>query len=164
MNWLDYDTGNCSVRRTLEVVGEKWTLLILRECFNGVGRFDQIRDHVGVSDPVLATRLRTLVDAGVLEAVPYREPGRRRRHEYRLTDQGRDLYPVVMALREWGDRHRVDAAGPPILVRHRDCGAPVTVSVRCTDGHELTSPREARVEPGPGARLAADSAGTGGDQ
>lgn len=154
MEWLEYDTDNCSIQHTLDVIGEKWTILVLREAFNGVRRFDQIRDHVGISDPVLADRLRKLVHAGVLEASPYQEPGRRRRHEYRLTTKGRDLYPAVIALLRWGDRYCADSAGPSVLVTHRDCSEPVETVVECAAGHKLTSPGEARAEPGPGARPA----------
>ncbi len=154
MEWLDYDTGNCSVQRTLEVIGEKWTILVLREAFNGVRRFDQIRDHTGMSDAVLSARLRTLVHQGVLAAVPYRETGARTRHEYRLTEKGLELYPVMIALLQWGDKYRADAAGPAIKVIHRDCGAPLRVIVECAEGHAVPA-REASSIPGPGARLRA---------
>lgn len=152
MNWLDYDTDVCSIQRTLDVVGEKWSMIVLREAFNGVRRFDQIRDHVGVSDPVLADRLRKLVNAGVLEATPYREPGRRTRNEYRLTARGLDLYPVMISLLQWGDRHRSGPEGPPLEVSHRGCGEPLRAVVRCAAGHELEWPGEGSVAPGPGAR------------
>ena len=151
MEWLQYDTGNCSIQRTLDVIGEKWTFLVLRETFNGVRRFDQIRDHVGVSDPVLSDRLRKLVAAGILEVSPYREAGRRTRHEYRLTPKGFDLYPVLIAMLRWGDRHCADPAGPSVLVKHRDCGEPVDAVVQCASGHTLTSPRDGHAAPGPGA-------------
>lgn len=157
MQWLDYDTENCSIQRTLDVIGEKWTLLVLREAFNGVRRFDRIRDHIGVSDPVLADRLRKLVAAGVLEVSPYREPGDRLRHEYRLTEKGLDLYPVLIAMLRWGDRHCADPAGPSVVVTHRDCGHPVEAVVQCAGGHRLASARESRATPGPGARLAGNS-------
>lgn len=154
MEWLEYDTANCSIQRSLDVIGEKWTLLVLREAFNGVRRFDQIRDHVGISDPVLADRLRKLVAAGVLEPSSYREPGRRTRLEYRLTDKGLDLYPVLISLLTWGDRHCADSAGPSVLAAHRDCGERVEAVVTCTAGHRLDSPRQGTVLPGPGARPA----------
>ena len=105
-----------------------------------------------MSDAVLAARLRTLVGHGVLDAVPYREPGTRTRHEYRLTERGLELYPVMIALLNWGDAHRVGVEGPPLEVTHTGCGEPVRAVVRCADGHELASPREGRVRPGPGAR------------
>lgn len=151
MEWLDYSTDNCSIQRSLNVIGEKWTLLVLREAFNGIRRFDQIRDHVGVSDPVLSDRLRKLVAADILHVRPYQEAGRRTRHEYRLTTKGLELYPVVIALLRWGDRYYADPDGPSVSVVHRDCGEPVETAVRCAAGHTLTSPLEARALPGPAA-------------
>jgi DNA-binding HxlR family transcriptional regulator len=153
MEWLDFDSTACSIRRSLDIVGEKWTLLILRDAFNGVRRFDQLRDHLGVSDPVLADRLRKLVAAGLLEARPYSEPGRRARKEYRLTAKGQDLYPVLIALLQWGDTHCSDPDGPPLSVTHRDCGEPLEARVMCAAGHELTSPHEGETAPGPGATM-----------
>jgi DNA-binding HxlR family transcriptional regulator len=162
MQWLAYSTQNCSIQRTLDVIGEKWTILVLREAFNGVRRFDQIRDHVGMSDPVLADRLRKLVRAGVLEVSPYREPGRRTRQEYRLTKKGLELYPVMIALLRWGDRYCADPAGPSVLVTHRGCDEPVETVVECAAGHRLNSPRAGRAIPGPGAQPAgAHPAGRG---
>lgn len=151
-NWLDYSTENCSVQRTLDVIGEKWTLLILREAFNGVRRFEQMREHLEIADAVLARRLRTLVDESVLAAVPYREPGHRTRHEYRLTETGLDLYPVLIALLRWGDRHRADPEGPAVDPVHRGCGAPVDAIVTCAAGHRLTSAREGEATAGPAGR------------
>lgn len=151
MEWLDYETGNCSVQRTLEVIGEKWTILVLREVFNGVHRFDQIRDHVGMPDAVLSARLRRLVHQGVLIAVPYREPGARTRHEYRLTEKGLELYPIMIALLQWGDKHRVDPDGPALIVTHRECGARVHAVVQCAEGHAVPVGESSPV-PGPGAR------------
>lgn len=152
MQWLDIDTGNCSIQRTLAVIGEKWTILVLREAFNGVRRFDQIRDHTGISDAILSDRLRTLVAAGVLEAKPYQQPGRRTRHEYRLTAKGHDLYPVLLSLLHWGDRHCTDPDGPAIVVAHQECDEPVDVVVECAAGHRLNSASDSCTRPGPGAR------------
>jgi DNA-binding HxlR family transcriptional regulator len=151
MEWLDYATDNCSIQRSLDVIGEKWTLLVLREAFNGVRRFDRIRDHVGISDPVLSDRLRKLVAAGILDATPYREAGRRTRYEYRLTPKGLDLYPVLIALLRWGDRYYADPEGPAIQVVHNECDRPVETVVQCLDGHTLASAREGRAVPGPAA-------------
>ncbi|WP_152347567.1 winged helix-turn-helix transcriptional regulator [Brevibacterium sp. CFH 10365] len=152
MEWLEFDSAACSIRRSLDVIGQKWTLLILRDAVNGVRRFDQLRDHLGVSDPMLAERLRTLVAAGLLASAPYSEPGQRVRKEYRLTDKGRDLYPVLIALLQWGDKHCSEPDGPPVRVTHRDCGEPVEAKVMCAAGHELTSPSESQTAPGPGAQ------------
>lgn len=151
MQWLEMDTGNCSIQRALSVVGEKWTIPVLREAFNGVRRFDQIRDHTGMSDAVLSDRLRTLVAAGVLEATPYREPGRRTRHEYRLTQKGLDLYPVIIALLQWGDRYCADPEGPAVIVAHQGCDEPVEAVVECAAGHHLASASNSYTAPGPGA-------------
>lgn len=153
MRWLDYETGNCSVQRTLEIIGEKWTILVLREVFNGVRRFDQIRDHTGMSDAVLSARLRRLTSEGILLAATYREPGQRSRKEYRLTEKGLDLHPVLIALLQWGDRHRSDPAGPAVVFSHRGCAAPVRAVVQCARGHAVTASETASA-PGPGARLA----------
>lgn len=155
MEWLEYDSAVCSIRRGLDVIGQKWTLLILRDAFHGVRRFDQLRDHLGVSDPVLAERLRTLVAAGLLESAPYSVPGQRIRKEYRLTEKGRDLYPVLIGLVQWGDKHCSEPDGPPVRVTHRDCGEPVEAKVLCAAGHELTSPNEGQTAPGPGAKAKA---------
>lgn len=112
MKWLETDTANCSVGRALDVVGEKWSLLIVRDAFNGVRRYEEFRRHIGLSEAVLADRLRKLTAAGILRAEPYREPGTRTRSEYRLTPKGRDLWPVLLALKQWGDAHAADPEGP----------------------------------------------------
>ncbi|RTL70795.1 MAG: transcriptional regulator [Pseudonocardiaceae bacterium] len=151
--WADLDTANCSVARTAAIVGDAWTLVLLRDLFNGLRRFDDLATHLGVARTVLSRRLAGLVDAGLVEREPYREPGRRERHEYRLSAAGRDLLPVVLALMAWGDAHLTDDDGPPIVVEHRGCGAPVEVTLRCTDGHDVDPRRGTVARPGPGARL-----------
>ncbi|MDT3400141.1 helix-turn-helix domain-containing protein [Streptomyces sp. B1866] len=152
MTWLDMDTDNCSVQRTLDLVGEKWTLLILRDAFHRVRRFDDFHRHMGLSEAVLADRLRKLVAAGILRTEPYREPGARTRHEYRLTAKGRDLWPVMIALMQWGDTHTAGPEGPVVRVRHAACGAPVRAAVTCCAEHGALGPHEVAVSPGPGAR------------
>ena len=107
---LRYDPDACSIARTLELVGEKWSLLVLREVFSGVRRFDDLRRRTGAPRQVLSARLGTLVDAGLLRRHPYQEPGQRTRDEYRLTTAGMDLYPVLVALLRWGDRYLVSPA------------------------------------------------------
>jgi len=106
----------CSVARTLEVVGEKWALLAVREVFLGNRRFDEMVRRTGAPRDTLAARLRTLVGAGILERRQYSEHPAR--HEYRLTDAGRDLYPVIVTLMRWGDRHLAGDDGPPLVLRH----------------------------------------------
>ncbi|MEU6141861.1 helix-turn-helix domain-containing protein [Streptomyces sp. NPDC047081] len=152
MKWLEMSTENCTVQRTLDLVGEKWTLLILRDAFNGVRRFDDLRRHVGLSEAVLADRLRKLVAAGILKTVPYQEEGSRTRQEYRLTGKGRDLWPVIVALRQWGETYVGSPEGPILDIRHSDCGSAVRVVVECAEEHAALSPREVTVRPGPGAR------------
>jgi DNA-binding HxlR family transcriptional regulator len=145
-------TENCSIQRTLDLVGEKWTLLILRDAVNGVTRFDDFHRHVGLSETVLADRLRKLVRHGIVGTRPYREPGSRTRHEYHVTAKGWDLYPALVALMQWGDKYAADPGGPPVEVLHRDCGAPVEAVVHCSREHLPLTPREAEVRPGPTAR------------
>jgi DNA-binding HxlR family transcriptional regulator len=147
----EYDDSNCSIARTLAVLGDRWTLLVLREAFNGVRRFEDLQGRLGVARDVLTARLNRLVDEGVLERVPYREPGQRRRHEYRLTPKGLDAYPILVALLAWGDRHQADAAGPALELVHADCGGAVRAELRCEHGHAVDV-REVRPRPGPGAR------------
>ena len=155
MQWLDQNPVNCSASRTLEVIGEKWTLLLLREAYYGVRRFQDFQRHLGIPRPVLSRRLAKLVDEGLLRRVPYQEPGDRPRHEYRLTEAGRALFPTIAALMEWGDRYRSDPEGPAIALAHRGCGHPVALELRCAAGHRLDSVREVTARPGPGARALA---------
>src|SRR4051812_45229937 len=143
-----YDDQSCSVARALEVVGERWSILILRDAFLGVRRFDAFQEDLGIARNVLADRLGRLVDAGVLEKHEYSE--RPPRHEYRLTDMGRDLWPVVHSLARWGDRHEAPA-GPPTEFSHRDCGGRVSDRRICeTCGAEVEL-RDVRAVRGPGA-------------
>jgi len=148
----EWSVDNCTIARAMAILGEKWTVVVLRESFTGVRRFEDIRARTGIPRQVLTDRLARLVDAGVLRRVPYREPGTRVREEYRLTDKGLDLYPVLVAVREWGDRYLADPEGPPVLTVHRDCGAPVGLALRCAAGHDIASPREVVPRPGPSAR------------
>ena len=147
-----YSTDNCSLLRSVGVLGEKWTLPILRDVFLGIRRFEELQRRLGAPRQVLADRLAGLVDYGVLERREYQEPGQRRRYEYRLTDAGRELFPVLSSLREWGDKWLADECGPLMELWHRDCGAKVHAEMRCEAGHLVASPREAEARPGPGAR------------
>ena len=131
MQWLDVSTENCSVQAALEVIGAKWSLLVVRELFNGVHRFDEMHHHIGVSEAVLSRRLHDLQEAGLVESAEYREPGKRTRREYRLTAAGLDLFPVLIALLGWGDKHRAPREGGSWQVRHRDCGEEVAAVVIC---------------------------------
>jgi DNA-binding HxlR family transcriptional regulator len=143
---------SCSVARTLAVVGEKWTLLVLREAFYGVRRFEDFADNLGLARNLLGTRLRKLVKHGILARRPYKEEGSRQRHEYRLTEKGIDLFPAIIALLQWGDRYLAGAVGPAVLVRHRSCGQPVSAVLSCAAGHQPLTARDTYPEVGPGAR------------
>jgi DNA-binding HxlR family transcriptional regulator len=149
---LDYDTTNCAIGAAVGILGERSTFLVLREAFNGVRRFDDMQRRTGMPRQVLSQRLARLVTEGLLRKVRYRESGQRSRYEYRLTDKGLDLYPVLVALMEWGDRYKGGADGPPVLLRHRDCGEPARLQLTCAAGHVLESAREVSPVPGPGAR------------
>ncbi len=127
----------CSVGRAMEVIGTRSALLLMREAYYGTTRFADFADRVGVTEAVAAGRLRELVDEGLLVRRPYREPGQRTRNEYVLTDKGRDLLPVVVALMEWGDRYLAGPKGPPVQLSHRDCGERVGVHLACDAGHDV---------------------------
>jgi DNA-binding HxlR family transcriptional regulator len=156
MSWLETSTENCTVQRTLDLIGEKWSLLVIRDAMNGVRRFDDFRRHMGLSEAVLADRLRKLVAAGILETVPYREPGSRTRLEYHLTPKGWDLWPAVIALKQWGDRYAADPQGPSWEMRHRDCGELVEARVVCAADHELVTHSHTTGRPGPSAHRATE--------
>jgi DNA-binding HxlR family transcriptional regulator len=119
--------------------------------FMGIRRFEDLRVRAPIPRQVLTNRLATLVEHGLLRREPYQEPGARAREEYRLTQKGLDLYPVLVALLEWGDRYLGDAEGSALVTTHRDCGEPVHVELRCAAGHELL-PRDVVPRPGPGVR------------
>jgi DNA-binding HxlR family transcriptional regulator len=124
------------------VIGEQWSLLVLREAFLGVRRFADFQRNLGAPKAVLTDRLGTLVAQGILERVPYQAEGARLRHEYRLTAKGRDLYPTLVALMTWGDRYLDEDAPPPLELTHRDCGATVRLELVCGAGHPIAGPRE----------------------
>ncbi len=138
---------SCSIAATLQVVGERWALLVVREVALGVRRFDTIVEATGAPRAVVAARLRELVAAGVLVAEPYQEPGQRARHEYRLTASGRELQPVLSALMAWGDAHLAPPEGPPVVLRHDGCGGHVRLRQVCDCGEELAPGKGVRAEP-----------------
>ena len=149
---MDYDSANCAIGAAVGIMGERPTFLVLREAFNGVRRFDDMQRRTGMPRQVLSDRLTRLVTEGLLRKVPYQESGQRSRDEYRLTTKGLDLYPVLVALMQWGDRYETGPGGPPVLLRHRDCGEPVQLQLACRAGHILESARDVTPVPGPGAR------------
>jgi DNA-binding HxlR family transcriptional regulator len=143
---------NCSVARGQEILGEWWTLLVLRDAFFGVRRFEDFVADLRISRGILSDRLATLVEHGILERWRYQE--RPARHEYRLTDKGRDLFPVVMALMQWGDKwlSPAEVGGPPVIITHSACGHDVTGPFRCAHCGEPVSARDVDAVAGPGAR------------
>lgn len=150
MERTNYQASNCSIARTLQVLGEKWTLLIVRESFYGSTRFAQFQSVLNCPRNLLSERLTKLVQEGILEPSEYREPGSRARNEYRMTDKGRELTPILLALMQWGDRHHADPEGPPVVARHAGCGRDLRVALVCVDGHEVGGPEEIELVDGPG--------------
>jgi DNA-binding HxlR family transcriptional regulator len=131
-----WTADDCMLAKALEVIPTRSAFLILREAFYGTTRFDDFAARAGISEPVTAARLRELVDDGLLEREDYREPGQRTRQRYRLTDNGADLFPALVALMRWGDRWLDDRDGP-VELRHRDCGERVRAELRCAAGHAV---------------------------
>ncbi|HJM31906.1 MAG TPA: helix-turn-helix domain-containing protein [Acidimicrobiales bacterium] len=148
-------TDRCSIARTLEAVGDRWTLLILRDLFRGVRRFERLHGDLGIARNLLTDRLRRLEEAGVVQRVPYQE--RPVRHEYRLTAKGRDLSPALVALMAWGDRWCAED-GPPTLLIHDACHGPVEHAVRCPTCDEAVAAQHIRSRPGPGHHARATGA------
>jgi DNA-binding HxlR family transcriptional regulator len=138
---------HCSVAQCLEVVGEWWSMLIVRDVFLGVTRFDDFQERLGISRNILNQRLTHLVESGVLEKVRYSDHPPR--HDYRLTDKGRDLWPVLTALRQWGDRYAAPE-GPPLEVTHKACGHVADAVMVCSACGERLEARNVRASPGPG--------------
>ena len=152
----DYTGQNCSIAATLELIGERWTLLIIRDAFLGIRRFDDFQASLGIARNVLQARLERLIEQGLLTRVKYHE--RPPRFEYRLTSKGVDLWPVLVALMKWGDQHAAPA-GPPVVLRHADCGGEVDHHRICSKCSKPLEPNEVLPEPGPGATRRQDSPG-----
>lgn len=150
MRWDEIENQPCSIARSLSVVGDRWTLLVLRECFLGVRRFEEFQEHLGMARHRLADRLGRLVDEGVLRKEPYQE--KPLRHEYRLTDKGKDLYPVLLSLVRWGDRWMDQGKGPPVVYRHKTCGHMTTPVLACSECGETLIARDVTPMAGPGLR------------
>jgi DNA-binding HxlR family transcriptional regulator len=149
MRWSNLDKEACSVARTVSVIGDRWTLLILRDCFLRVRRFEEFQARLGITRPILTSRLRKLVKDFVLAKVPYQE--RPLRYEYRLTQKGLDLYPVVMSIVHWGDVHMAGRKGRPLLHQHLNCGKTFDPVMTCSECGEPINPRRVHVHRGPGA-------------
>ena len=153
MKWDALEEEPCSLARTIGVIGDRWTLMILRECFLRTRRFEGFQTALGITRHLLAERLKKLVRQGVLRRIPYQESPKR--HEYILTQKGLDLYPIMMALVHWGDTHMVDERGRPLLHEHRKCGKMFDPVMICSECHEPLLPKEVHTHPGPGARKVA---------
>jgi DNA-binding HxlR family transcriptional regulator len=147
VRWTDIGDIPCSIARTLSVVGDRWTLLVLRDAFLGVRRFADFHADLGTTRHRLADRLRKLVAHGVLERVPYQR--RPTRYEYRLTEKGRDLYPVVVSLTRWGDRWMAGDDGPPLKLVHRGCGHEIMPELACPACSAPITARDMQARPGP---------------
>ncbi|WP_291841679.1 helix-turn-helix domain-containing protein [Maricaulis sp.] len=149
MRWNELSDERCSLARTLAVVGDRWTLLVLREAFLRVRRFDDFRARLGIARRVLAERLAHLVEEGVLEKQVYQT--RPLRHEYRLTQKGLDLYPALLSLVHWGDHHYAGRAGPPVVHTHKTCGHDFHSVLSCSECGEPVGARDVLARPGPGS-------------
>lgn len=146
MKWEDLAEEPCSVARSVAVIGDRWTLMILRDCFLGVRRFEAFQERLGISRTIIADRLKHLTQEGVLRRVPYQENPTR--YEYRLTDKGLDLHPVIMAVVHWGDRHYAGEAGPPLIHRHKTCGCDFHPVQTCSECGEQVDARAVETRPG----------------
>ncbi len=139
MRLSDYDSSSCSISRAIDVVGDRWTLLILRDMINGIHRYEDLHQHLGIARDVLSRRLTALVGSGVVEKTGYQPKGERKRYEYRLTASGRELQSVLVALMDWGDRHLAGPEGSPMVLEHVDCGSTVHSVLACESGHHVES-------------------------
>ncbi|MGZ5989467.1 MAG: winged helix-turn-helix transcriptional regulator [Rhizomicrobium sp.] len=140
MRWQTLAKEDCSLSRTLAVIGDRWTLLVLRDAFLRVRRFEDFEDSLKIARRVLAERLALLVDEGILKKVPYQE--RPVRYEYRLTEKGLDLYPAIVSLVHWGDKHYATKNGPPVLHKHLACGHDFRSVMTCSECGETVTARD----------------------
>lgn len=145
MQWKDLPNENCSLARSLAVIGDRWTLLVLRDAFLRIRRFEDFQASLGIARRVLAERLAKLVDEGILEKHPYQQ--RPERYEYRLTPKGLDLYPVILSLVHWGDHHYAGKDGPPVLHRHKGCGHDFRSVMTCSECGEPVGATEVEARP-----------------
>lgn len=149
MQRTQFGEMTCSIARTLDVAGEPWSPLIVRNIYVGINRFDQLQESLGISRKVLAERLRWLTASGVLERREYSD--KPVRHEYALTEMGLDLVEVLMVMVRWGDKWLAGQAGPPVLYRHHACGQISHVELHCSECGRPMGPADIDVLPGPGA-------------
>ena len=145
MKWDELSREPCSVARSVAVIGDRWTLLILRDCFLGVRRFEAFQERLGISRTIIADRLKVLTDEGVLAKVAYQD--RPVRHEYRLTDKGLDFYPLLLSLKAWGEKWGGFApkARPALSIVHRHCGHPAQIRLTCPSCDGPFGPKDVNV-------------------
>ena len=143
MKWAELAEQRCSVARSVAVIGDRWTLMLLRDCFLGIRRFEDFERRLGISRSIIADRLKILTDEGVLRREAYQ--ARPVRHDYRLTDKGLALHPVMMAIVHWGDVHYAGDDGPPLIHRHKACGCDFTPVQTCSECGEAVGAREVEV-------------------
>ena len=154
MKKLPDQSSGCSIQQTLDVIGARWLLLILRNLFRGARRFSQLENDLGIAKNLLASRLAKLVEAEIIVRVPYQE--RPVRHEYLLTQKGRDLSPSLVAMMRWGDRWCNEGEAPTLLV-HSECGTPLDQVTRCPSCNDALDPAQIRSRPGPGSMKVSQS-------
>jgi len=152
----DYPGLDCSVAKALEVIGERWSLLIVRAVMHGNRRFGEMQESLGIARNVLSARLQRLVDEEILERRAYQESPPR--YEYFLTQKGLDLWPALIALLNWGDRYSPSLEGPRRLIVHKECGGTVSERGICESCGKLLTARDAKQVPGPGAKAPAGKA------
>ncbi|AZZ90298.1 transcriptional regulator [Hahella sp. KA22] len=148
MRWNEIQDIPCSIARTLSVIGDRWTLLVIREAFLGVRRFEQFQKRLQITRHRLSDRLNKLVESGVLRKALYQESPAR--YEYRLTRKGMDLYPVILAMAGWGDKYMAGDAGPPVEYVHLGCGKKMTATLVCSECGEPIDAKSVKPMLGPG--------------
>lgn len=139
MKWQEVGEQPCSIARALSVVGDRWTMLIMRNAFMGIRRFDDFQINLGVTRHLLSDRLKRLVEEDILKKVPYQD--RQQRFEYRLTEKGRELYPVILSLVKWGDKWMDQGLGAPLNYIHQSCGKQFVPLLVCSECHEEVNTR-----------------------
>ena len=157
MRWDTLEDEQCSLARTVAVIGDRWSLLVLRECFLRIRRFEEFQSRLSITRHLLADRLKKFVKFGVLRKVKYQD--RPARYEYILTQRGLDLYPIVMSIVHWGDTHMVDERGRPLLHQHKSCGKDFDPVMICSECGEPLNAKQVHTHPGPGAPKRTAAAG-----
>ncbi len=156
MRWEELENEPCSIARSLAVFGDRWTLLLLRECFMGVKKFADFQQNLGISKTIISERLKHLIDHGILEKTAYQQNPPR--YKYRLTRKGLDIYPVFLSIARWGDVYYAGDDGVPMIYTHKACGKPMHAVSSCSECGEPLDAREVIARPGPGAGPHARSA------